>query len=169
MRPPFPVPADVVCGSELGVEPRRERTSASCFRKESPHVHRWTAMQRVGDESAGFTVEVTAPDRVQVRAWGFWSVQVASAFEPTVAEACRRQAKGGTVVLDMGEVKPMREEGQQAVCHLVRALPTLGITRVSIVTTNPLTKLQLVRLVTESRTSATIEWVAGATNQARSL
>lgn len=126
-------------------------------------------MQRVGDESAGFTVEVNEPHRVHVRAWGFWSIEVASAFEPTVAEACRAGGKGATLVLDMSEVKPMREEGQQAVSRLVRALPTLGITRASILTTNPLTKLQLVRLVTESRTSATIDWVAGAAGQTRTF
>jgi hypothetical protein len=126
------------------------------------------AMQRVGDESAGFTVDATAPDRIQVRAWGFWSVQVASAFEPAIADACRTRAKGSTLALDMSDVKPMREEGQQAVSRLMRSLPSLGVTRAAVVTTNPLTKLQLVRLVTESRTSATIEWVAGSADQARS-
>jgi hypothetical protein len=55
----------------------------------------------------------------------------------------------------------MRDEGQQSFRQLLRALSGAGITRVSIVTTNPLTKLQLVRLVAESRTQSSIEWVVG--------
>jgi hypothetical protein len=66
-------------------------------------------------------------------------------------------------------VKPMRDEGQQAVMRLLRALPSLGIARAVIAVTNPLAKLQLVRLATESRTAATIEWVTAATDAARGL
>ena len=125
-------------------------------------------MQRVGDDSAGFSVDHPAPDRILVRAWGFWSVQVAAAFEPTVADACRSWPRGAVLILDMSDVKPMREEGQQSLSQLLRSLPKLGVTQVSIVTTNPLAKLQLVRLVAESRTGTPVEWIAGTNQLARS-
>ncbi len=124
-------------------------------------------MQRFGDDSAGFSVDVPAPDRIEVRGWGFWSVNVASAFEPGVAEACVGRGRGAILTLDMSDVKPMREEGQQSCGRLMRQLSTAGLAKVSIVTTNPLTKLQLVRLVTESRTTAPIEWIAGKNDLAR--
>jgi hypothetical protein len=127
------------------------------------------AMQRVGDDSAGFSVDRDSPDRVHVKAWGFWSAEVASIFEPTVASACSGRPKGGVLHLDMTSVKPMRDEGQQAVMRLLRALPSLGIARAVIAVTNPLAKLQLVRLATESRTAATVEWVTAATDVARGV
>jgi hypothetical protein len=127
------------------------------------------AMQRVGDDLAGFSVDRTAPDRILVKAWGFWSVEVSSIFEPTVASACSGRPKGGALHLDMTEVKPMRDEGQQAVMRLLRALPSLGITRAVIAVTNPLTKLQLVRLATESRTAASVDWVTASNDLARGL
>jgi hypothetical protein len=127
------------------------------------------AMQRIGDDSAGFSVDRTGPDRILVKAWGFWSVDVSSIFEATVASACSARPKGSALHLDMTEVKPMRDEGQQAVMRLLRALPSLGIIRAVIAVTNPLTKLQLVRLATESRTAAGIEWVTTSNDLARGL
>jgi hypothetical protein len=127
------------------------------------------AMQRVGDDSAGFSVEHLAQDRTVVKAWGFWSVAVAAAFETTLVGACAGRPKGGALTLDMSELKPMREEGQQAVSQVLRALPALGFQRVSVVTTNPLTKLQLVRLAAESRAGTGIEWIAGTNELGRTF
>lgn len=84
------------------------------------------------------------------------------AFALTVLEACRGRAQGSSLTLDMSDIKPMREEGQQSFSRVLSSTSSVGITRVSIVTTNPLTKLQLVRLVAESRTQSMVEWVAGA-------
>lgn len=118
-------------------------------------------MQRVGDDTSGFSVDHPGPDATLVRAWGFWTVEVATAFTQVVIEACRGRAHGGNLTLDMSDIKPMREEAQQSFARVVHALPGAGVHRVSILTRNPLTKLQLARLVTESRTKATVEWLGG--------
>jgi hypothetical protein len=116
-------------------------------------------MQRFGDDSAGFSVDDPATARILVKGWGFWSVEVASAFAPAVTKACEGRPQGTILILDMSDLKPMREEGQQSFSHLLASLSNLAIAQVSVTTTNPLTKLQLVRLVAESRTAAHVEWV----------
>jgi len=119
-------------------------------------------MQRVGDETAGFSVDFPLTGGTLVTAWGFWSVEIAAVFSTSVGAACRGPQRRQSLMLDMRELKPMREQGQQAVRDLLRLLPSLGISRVSVLTTNPLTKLQLVRLATEMG-AGNIEWIS-ATN-----
>jgi hypothetical protein len=121
-------------------------------------------MLRVGDDTAGFSVDFTSTGGIVVSGWGFWDPQVAVAFAASVLEACREQRPGATLTLDMSELKPMREEGQQSFSHVLRSLQKLGISQTSIVTTNPLAKLQLVRLATESGTYSAIQWI-NATNR----
>jgi hypothetical protein len=123
-------------------------------------------MQKVGDDSAGFSVDFPLTGGTLVMGWGFWSSDVAKAFASTVIEACRRQRRGPALMLDLRELKPMRDEGQRTFSDLLRSLPTLGIAQTSIVTTNPLTKLQLVRLVKESGVDG-IDWIYAADNQKR--
>jgi hypothetical protein len=122
-------------------------------------------MQRVGDEQAGFSVDSAPSDGVRVRGWGFWSVDVANAFAGAVLEACRAQTKGAPLVLDLADLKPMRDEGQQSLSRVLRAAPSVGTGSISIVTTNPLTRLQLVRLANES--GADVRWLSGTTAVAR--
>ncbi len=121
-------------------------------------------MLRVGDDTAGFSVDFTSTDGIVVNGWGFWDPEVALAFAATVLEACQDQRAGATLTLDMSELKPMREEGQQSFSQVLRSLWQLGISQTSIVTSNPLTKLQLVRLATESSTYSAIQWIT-ATNR----
>jgi hypothetical protein len=97
--------------------------------------------------------------------WGFWSVPVALAFASAVVDACKVQPKGLTLAIDMTRLKPMREEGQKSFALLMRSLKDVGVARTSVVTANPLTKLQLVRLTSESAPGATIEW----TDESQSL
>lgn len=122
-------------------------------------------MEKVGDELAGFSVSAAPSDGVKVKGWGFWSVPVATAFAGAVLEACRTQARGAPLTLDLSDLKPMRDEGQQALSRVLRAAPGLGIGAISIVTTNPLTRLQLVRLATES--GADVRWLSGTSAVAR--
>ena len=61
----------------------------------------------------------------------------------------------------------MREEGQKSFGSIVRALPTFGVSRVSVVTSSQLTKLQLVRLAAENATGVGLEWVTHLNRQAR--
>jgi len=122
-------------------------------------------MEKVGDALAGFSVDSVPSDGVKVSGWGFWSVEIASAFAGAVLEACRSQARGATLTLDLADLKPMREEGQQSLSRVLRAAPGLGISAISIATTNPLTRLQLVRLASESGTA--VRWLSGSTAVAR--
>jgi hypothetical protein len=122
-------------------------------------------MQRIGDDTTGFTVEVPSPGTVRVTGWGFWSIDVALAFANAVSDSVRTQPRGVKLSIDMSKLKPMREQGQQAFAALMRALKELGVGQTQVVTANPLTKLQLVRLATESAPAARIEW----TDEAMSL
>ena len=123
-------------------------------------------MHRVGDDTAGFSVDFPLTGGVLILGWGFWNPQVAKVFATTAIEALRGQQRGKALMLDMRELKPMREEGQRSFSDLLRALPTLGIARTSIVTTNPLTRLQLVRLVTETG-AGSIDWISATNNLMR--
>ena len=117
-------------------------------------------MDRVGDDQSGFSIRYDPVDgRIEVTGRGFWNVEVATAFATTVMAALRERPEAKQLLLDMGELKPMREEGQKSFANLIRALPSLGITRTHIVTTSQLTKLQLVRIATETGTSASIQWI----------
>jgi hypothetical protein len=49
----------------------------------------------------------------------------------------------------------------------MRALPSLGVSEVSVVTTSHLTKLQLIRLATESGAGHAVQWVTGTNSLAR--
>jgi hypothetical protein len=125
-------------------------------------------MDRIGDDQAGFSVGYD-PVRgiILVIAWGFWNTEVATAFATKIASACRERPGSSSLVLDMKELKPMREEGQRSFATLVRALPSLGVSRASVVTTSQLTKLQLMRLATENGAGAQIEWVNGTNSLGR--
>jgi hypothetical protein len=117
-------------------------------------------MDRIGDDQAGFSVRYDPLDgRTEVTGWGFWNVEVATAFAAKVMAALRERSEPSQLLLDLAELKPMREEGQKSFASLIRALPSLGVTRTHIVTTSSLTKLQLVRIATETGTSAHILWL----------
>jgi hypothetical protein len=126
-------------------------------------------MDRTGDDLAGFSVRYDPVDgRTEVTGWGFWSVEVATNFATKVMTALRERPEAKALLLDLGELKPMREEGQKSFANLLRALPALGITRTHIVTTSSLTKMQLMRIATETGTSATIQWINSTNALARS-
>ena len=125
-------------------------------------------MDRVGDDQAGFTVGYDpVVGAVEVSGWGFWSAEVATAFAAKVATACRERSGAITLVLDMRDLKPMREEGQRSFATIMRALPSLGVSRARVVTTSQLTKLQLVRLAAENSAGSSVEWVSSVNSQGR--
>lgn len=116
---------------------------------------------KVGDDQAGFSFGYALSGEVfEVRAWGFWSTDVAAAFGAKVIEGLQRRLGSKRIVLDMSDLKPMREEGQQSLAHLFRSLSSLGVQTASIVTTSHLTKLQLVRIVTESGAGPNVQWLS---------
>jgi hypothetical protein len=125
-------------------------------------------MLRVGTDSAGFSIDSPASGGIVVVGWGFWSVEVATAFALSVIDACRARPRGAALVFEMSNLKPMRDEGQQSFSAILRALPGLGVARTSMVTTNPLTRMQLTRLATESGING-VEWVNGTNEMARGM
>jgi hypothetical protein len=124
-------------------------------------------MDRVGDEHAGFSFGYdTAQDIFEVIAWGFWNADMAIAFGVKIPAALRQRIGSKRLALDMSGLKPMREEGQQSCANLFRALSELGVTSTTVVTTSHLTKLQLVRLATESG-AVEVQWLSGNAEHTR--
>lgn len=108
-------------------------------------------MRRVGDDAAGFSVDVDADkEEVHVVGWGFWNAQVAQEFDQVVVGECRRAPSGSRLLLDMSDLKPMRDEGQKAFSTMVRMLQVLDIRHTSVKTASQLTKLQLMRIALEA-------------------
>ena len=64
--------------------------------------------------------------------------------------------------MDMTGLKPMRDEGQQSFGTVMAALPKLGIARASVVIDSPLTKLQLLRLVTQHGRKDCVQFTTAA-------
>jgi hypothetical protein len=109
-------------------------------------------VKQVGDDSAGFSIVFNhSENTVRVRAWGFWNAEVAASFGPAVAAECKLHWNGAALVMDMTQLKPMRDEGQKSFVELVAALSSLGMTSVTVEITSQLTKLQLLRLVGDQK------------------
>ena len=120
--------------------------------------------KQVGDASGGYSVSADAESgEVQVTAWGFWSIDVATNFRPTLLEACAARLSK-RLVLDMRTLRPMRDEGQQSVSAVLAALPGLGIERATIITSSQLTKLQLLRIVRESVAKDRVDFIERSEN-----
>ena len=116
----------------------------------------------VGDDKGGFVVEVDhATAAVQVKGWGFWSVDVASRFGECVMRACQQDRRTRDMVMDMGSLKPMRDEGQDGLAQVIAALPALGIEAATIATLSQLTKLQVLRIVKANDKAGRVRVVEG--------
>jgi len=116
-------------------------------------------MKRVGDDLSGFSTDYDGEvGAVRVRAWGFWSAPIAQAFSQAVSDACRASPKGAPLLMDMTDLKPLREEGQRAFGGLVGCLRELGVSRTTVTTSSHLTKLQLLRLVAEHAAKDSVEF-----------
>jgi hypothetical protein len=107
-------------------------------------------MERIGTEAAGFSVgQEPLSAVVRVVGWGFWGPELAQEFDKAVLKACR-QANATRLILDMAELKPMRDEGQRAFASTFALLKIIGITHTSVLTASPMTKLQLLRIARDS-------------------
>jgi hypothetical protein len=115
-------------------------------------------MNRIGNDEAGFSVTFDAEaSTVSVRGWGFWGPDVANAFDSTVQKVCL-SSPGASLVIDMSQLKPMREEGQRAFTRLMSALHGLGIVSTIVMTTSQLTKMQLLRLSAEAGAAGSVKF-----------
>ena len=103
--------------------------------------------RRGGNDEMGFAIDTDVMTRtLTVRAWGFWSASIAVDFVNAVTEEQQRSGVRA-IAFDMGDLKPMREEGQAAWTRLVARLSaSVAIHKISIATRSQLTKLQLLRL-----------------------
>jgi hypothetical protein len=115
-------------------------------------------MQRYGDDDAGFSILPDTGGGVRVVGWGFWTAELAHSFDKAVLSACR-QVNAGRLTLDMGQLKPMREEGQQAFASLFSMLKLVGVAEASVRTESHLTKLQLLRIARESGPKDSVQFV----------
>lgn len=116
-------------------------------------------MKRIGDEISGFSAAFDAETvAVRVRGWGFWNAMVAEAFVGIVGDVCGTAPRGVPLLMDMTELKPLREEGQRSFGALIRALEVLRVGRVEVTTASHLIKLQLLRLVTEHGGKVPVEF-----------
>jgi hypothetical protein len=115
-------------------------------------------MHRVGDTECGFTVTVDAATRtVRVEAWGFWRVGIAPMFGDALLDACRGGTKPRRVDMELTQLKPLREEGEDAWLKILTWLPNAGIEAI-VVTTNSLTKLQLLRIAKKSASKTIVQF-----------
>lgn len=122
----------------------------------------------VGNEEAGYSVDYDAASAsVRVRAWGFWTAEVAQGFGRAVQSGCAHRPKGTSLWMDMVDLKPMREEGQASFAEIVEALGRWGFA-CTIHTGSHLTKLQLLRIVTERGAGARVRFEQGRASPARS-
>lgn len=95
-----------------------------------------------------------------MRGWGFWNPNVADAFAATVSEVCNASPRGAALLMDMSELKPLREEGQRSFGTLIRLLRGLGVGRTAVTTASHLTKLQLLRLVAEHGAKDSVQFTS---------
>ena len=116
-------------------------------------------VQRMGDDQAGFSVTFDATmAAVRVRAWGFMSPEVAGAFGILVRDTCRVSPKQSALVMDMTELKPMRDEGQASFRILMDALPSLHMSSTTVLVTSQLVKLQLLRIANQTAAKGSLRF-----------
>ncbi len=116
-------------------------------------------MIKVGDEIAGFSIAAEIGEHVlRIVGHGFWSVETARSFGPRVCEAMASHSRVGRLVFDFRLLKPLRDEGQDGFRQVLEALRTIISPEVSVMTSSPLTRLQLLRIVKESGCGEFVEF-----------
>jgi hypothetical protein len=104
----------------------------------------------VGDERAGYQIlSALVSGSLRVQCWGYWCGEVAATFEVDVPEACRETPNLTHFVLDAEELKPQGAQGQVALRSLMSHLGSMKETACTVLSTNALTKMQLVRFARE--------------------
>jgi hypothetical protein len=115
--------------------------------------------QRMGDDRAGFSVTVEESiSTIRVRAWGFWNPELAGSFGTVVGDACSTCPQPSVLVIDMSAIKPICHEGQRSFGTLMDALPGLHVKSTTVVTSNQLIKLQLLRIANQSPAKGAVQF-----------
>jgi hypothetical protein len=101
-----------------------------------------------GDTEQGFRIE-SRGDAVLVTAWGFWSVGFVPEFLPAVLAALEAKGRGVALAMDLKDLRPLRDEGQQAFRALLGRALAHGVVGVELKGASALTRLQMLRLTRE--------------------
>jgi len=108
-------------------------------------------MRTLGNDHAGYSVGYdSATASFRIVAWGFWPVDLALGFEAIALAAYRDAPARSSLTLDVSGLKPMRDEAQKAVVAVLKTLKSIGVPKISVVTTSHLTKLQFMRIAAEA-------------------
>jgi hypothetical protein len=83
---------------------------------------------------------------VLVTAWGFWSADFVPQFLPAVVGALELKGKTVSLEIDLKDLRPLRDEGQQAFKTLMTKVLAHGNGGVELKGASALTKLQMLRL-----------------------
>lgn len=106
---------------------------------------------RVGNDEAGFSLSVESDAlALKIVGFGFWSRETARSFFPAVRDVLNVHPRVTRMVFDYRELKPLRDEGQSGFRQVLIALRTMTHPSAVILTSSPLTRLQLFRIVKES-------------------
>lgn len=101
-----------------------------------------------GDQKEGFDVD-SRQGSVVVTARGFWSADLAAQLVPAVLPQVRAQGHPTSLVFELAELRPLRDEGQIAFKELILSSLKSGVHEVVIRTPSALTKLQMLRIARE--------------------
>lgn len=105
-------------------------------------------MSTHGDSDEGFTIE-TQNDALMVTTWGFWSADFVPEFLPAVFAALESRGRGSLLIIDLKQLRPLRDEGQTAFRTLMTRALTDDLARLELRGASALTKLQMLRLIRE--------------------
>lgn len=106
-------------------------------------------MAFIGTESAGYRITMDEDGRLVIESWGFWSAELATAFEFEAVAACRRSSTLQCCEWNAADMKPQAEHGRAAIRNLMALLSNMNVSDCQIVADNALTLMQLRRLARE--------------------
>jgi hypothetical protein len=111
-----------------------------------------------GSDAGGFRVLGVGEGTLRIAAWGYWPVQVISAFAVEALAAAQTLTASSFFVFDSKDLKPQGTDGQEAIRLLFRALARLPFAKGVILKGNAMTCMQLARLLRECDADGRIEF-----------
>jgi hypothetical protein len=101
-----------------------------------------------GNQKEGFNID-SRKGSVVVTAHGFWSAELAAQLVSAVLPQVRAQGPSSSLVFELAELRPLRDEGQIAFKDLITSSLKSGVHEVVVRTPSALTKLQMLRIARE--------------------
>lgn len=117
-------------------------------------------METKADETDGFDIEFDeSSTAIRVKAWGFWSPEIAERFEQAIFDAFRVNRGATALDIDARGLKPQRDAGVTALGTMMQGLHRSRIARVSVKTDSSLTRLQFIRIAKEHDVTSIVQCV----------